>query len=40
MDSLQMGFTSGGGCDNAVFFARTVVDYFAINMGVMYMSIL
>ena len=35
-----MGFTSCGGCDEAVFIVRSVVDYLTINTGVMNMSLL
>jgi hypothetical protein len=28
MHDLQLGFTAGGGCDNAVFLVKSVIEYF------------
>ena len=38
MDSLQMEFTSGGRCDNAVFIVRSFVEYFTKYRSNVYIS--
>ena len=37
---LQFGFTVGGGCGNAIFILRSVVEYFAEHGNSIYMSVL
>jgi len=40
LDDLQFGFTKGGGCDNAVFIARSVIEYFTKYGSNVYISTL